>query len=280
MSRSKFGVVAPLNAWRYVIGRQRVVRVRPASLHAADVAGGIAACGLLTFGVKRGIVERNVVRDVDRDDRPGTGRVSEPRYLTAAELDSLLPHVGETFRPIAAVCALGGLRAGEALGLRWRDVDVKAGTLTVSGQLGTDGERVPVKTAASAATVPMLPALARVLREHRSRQAARGLRRVHADAFVFTTSRGKPQSQRNFLRAVHKAGDHAGLNGDGREPVGLHDLRHSFVALALASGASLAETAALARHANARVTAQVYAGLADDGREKAVAKLVKAGFGR
>jgi hypothetical protein len=42
--------------------------------------------------------------------------------------------------------------------------------------------------------------------------------------------RGKPQSRRNALRAVHVAGDNAGLNGDGVERVGLHDLRHSFVA--------------------------------------------------
>ena len=102
---------------------------------------------------------------------------------------------------------------------------------------------------------------------------------MHADALVFTTRRSKPQSRRNALRAVQAAADAAGLNGDGREPVGLHDLRHSFVALALDAGASLAEAAALARHANARVTAQVYAGLTESGREKAAAKLIEAGFG-
>jgi len=42
----------------------------------------------------------------------------------------------------------------------------------------------------------------------------------------------------------------------------------------------LAEAVALARHANARVTAQVYAGLTEDGRQQAAAKLVQAGFGR
>jgi hypothetical protein len=51
------------------------------------------------------------------------------------------------------------------------------------------------------------------------------------------------------------------------------------VALALASGASIAETAALARHANAKVTLAVYAGLSENGRETASAKLVEAGFG-
>ena len=61
--------------------------------------------------------------------------------------------------------------------------------------------------------------------------------------------------------------------------VGLHDLRHSFAGPALDAGASLAEASALARHADARVTAQVYAGLADDGRAKAASKLLAAGFG-
>lgn len=165
-------------------------------------------------------------------------------------------------------------------GLRWRDVDLAAGQLEVTGQLAPNGQRVPVKTAASATSTPLLPRLARELREHRFRQASRDLRLVHADSLVFVTARGRPQSQRNVLRAVHRAGADAELNGDGREPVGLHDLRHSFVALALDAGALLAEASVLARHANARVTAQVYAGLAEDGREKVAAKLAAAGFGQ
>lgn len=211
--------------------------------------------------------------------RPGVGRLTEPRYLSADELDGLLGNMGDTFRPIAATCTFAALRVSEALGLRWRDLDLQAGTLTVSGQLGADGERVPVKSTASAATVELLPALVRELREHRSRQAGKDFRRAHADALVFTTARGKPQSRRNALRAVHQAGDAAGLNGDGREPVGLHDLRHSLVAIALDAGVSMPGAAALARHANARVTAQVYAGLSDGGRKAASAKLTSAEFG-
>jgi hypothetical protein len=57
-----------------------------------------------------------------------------------------------------------------------------------------------------------------MLREHRSRQASRNLRLVHADALVFTTSRGKPQSRRNALRAVQAAAEVANLNSDGRDP--------------------------------------------------------------
>lgn len=85
---------------------------------------------------------------------------------------------------------------------------------------------------------------------------------------------------------MHEAGDAAGLNGkvvkgpEGvereREAVGLHDLRHSFVALALASGLTLPEASALARHANPKITAMAYAGLSDDSRLKLADKLAAA----
>ena len=261
--------------------RRLIDRLGAAGLAPSTVTGIVngALSGLCRYAVKGGLLERNPVRDLDRDDRPGVARLTEPRYLSGEELDRLLARLSDTFRPVAATCAYAGLRVSETLGLRWRDIDFAASTLMISGQLGTDGERVATKTTASAATVPLLPALARELREHRTREGSGDLRRVHAEALVFTTTRGKPQSRRNALRAVHAAGDAAGLNGDGREPVGLHDLRHSYVAQALAAGVSLTETATLARHANARVTAQVYAGVSEGGHEQAVAKLVEAGFG-
>lgn len=232
--------------------------------------------GMLGYGVRQQVVSRNVVRDLDRDDRPGAARTTEPRYLTTDEIARLLDAMRDTFRPVAAACAFAGLRLSEALGLRWRDVDLKAGTLSVTAQLGPNGDRVPLKTAASAATVPMLPALVEEIRAHRSRIAGSSLVRLQADALVFTTVRGKPHGRRNVLRAVYAAGDAAGLNGDDREPVGVHDLRHSFVAIALAAGLTLPEAAALARHANPRVTATVYAGLTDQGREQLGSKLAEA----
>ena len=69
------------------------------------------------------------------------------------------------------------------------------------------------------------------------------------------------------------------MNGTGRQRVGLHDLRHSFVAIALANGVTLPEAAMLARHANPSVTLAVYAGLTDGARDVAVDKLLSAGFG-
>ena len=153
--------------------RRLVDRLGGTGLAPSTVTGilGILS-GLLRYAVKGGQLERNPVRDLDRDDRPGTGRLSEPRYLSIDEIAALLENLSDTFRPIIATCTFAGLRISEALGLRWRDVDFSAGTIDVTGQLGTNGERVPVKSPASAAPVRMLPALARELREHRSRRPA------------------------------------------------------------------------------------------------------------
>jgi len=163
-----------------------------------------------------------------------------------------------------------------------RDIlaDFNARVIDARRQLAGEGSiRNSVKTSASKAQVPLLPALERELRAHRSRQASIDLRLVHRGQLVFTTARGKPQGRRNALRALHAAGDTAGLNGEGREPVGLHDLRHSFVAVALDSGVTLAEAAVLARHANAGVTGVIYAGVSEKAKAQIASKLTDAGFG-
>jgi integrase len=236
--------------------------------------------GLLRYAVKQGYVARNVARDLDRDDRPSAKRMTEPRYLDANQVAKLLAALGDTYRPIAAACAYAGLRISEALGLQWSDVDLDAGTITVRRQLDADGTlRGHTKTLRSSDTIPILPALDRELRAHRARQAAEALRRGYRPQLVFTTMRGQPQSRRNALRALHRAGTAAGLNPLGSEAVGLHDLRHSLVGLALANGLSIAEAAALARHASPAVTVQVYAGLSDTARAGLGKRLTDAGIG-
>jgi hypothetical protein len=77
------------------------------------------------------------------------------------------------------------------------------------------------------------------------------------DALVFTTANGRPHDRRNLLRAVRLAGNRVGLSGEGGQPVGLHELRHSFVAIALANGVTLPEHAMLALHTSPRVTLAV-----------------------
>jgi hypothetical protein len=87
--------------------RRLIDKLGRAGLAPATVTSVInITSGLFRFGVKSGALERNIVRDLDRDDRPGVARQSEPRYLSIDELELLLARMGDTFRPVAAVCAL------------------------------------------------------------------------------------------------------------------------------------------------------------------------------
>jgi integrase len=163
---------------------------------------------LMRFALRAGYITHNPVRDLDRDDRPGVARRSEPRYLSSDKVALLLSKTGDTFRPVAATCAFAGLRISETLGLSWGDVDFEQKRINVRRQLDPDGTiRNATKTKSSTAFVPLLPALERELRAHRSRQSEIDLRLVKSSSLVFTTSRGEPQSRRNALRALHNAGD-------------------------------------------------------------------------
>jgi integrase len=209
-----------------------------------------ATSAMFRYAVRRGIVATNPVRLLERGDRPSGKRQTEPRYLDRKQIDLLLAELGDEYRPIAATLAFAGLRVSEALALRWRDVDLNAGVLQVRG----------TKTAGSVARVPIIDVLAAELRKHRSRLAGRGLQLTRPDGLVFT------QDRRNVLRAVYRAGGDAGLNPEGVEKIGCHDLRHSCAGLLFAAGMSAPTVAAVLRHADTRTTLTTYAGLVETDR--------------
>jgi integrase len=98
------------------------------------------------------------------------------------------------FRPVAATLFFAALRVSESLQLSWGCIDLGGKVASVPG----------TKTEASRGTVPLLPALERELRAHRSLQAAKGLSFVNTDALVFQTRNGKSPGRRNVLRAVSR----------------------------------------------------------------------------
>jgi integrase len=136
--------------------------------------------------------------------------------------------------------ALGvGLRQGEILGLRWSDVDLEGGTLTVRHALARiDGrlELVEPKSVTSRRVVP-LPAFVRdALVAHRVRQAAEPLpaRPDPPDPFadlVFVTTHGTPLDGITITRRFQHI-----LAGAGLPHQRFHDLRHACASLLLAQG--------------------------------------------
>jgi integrase len=160
----------------------------------------------------------------------------------------------ERWRAALGLAGYAGLRLGEIRALTWADVDRKAGTVTVRRSLLPDGTPKAPKTDAGARTVPMLPALRRVLLAWQVRSPHK---RPHD--LVIGTADGKHVAERNLRRALEDAKQSAGLDKTD-DRLSWHSLRHSFASL-LATDLELPATtlARLTGHADAGFTLRVYA---------------------
>lgn len=235
--------------------------------------------GLLRWTVEQRLIPRSPAADLPRRERPSAARQRKPRRLNAEQVEALLAELGPQFKPIGYALAFQALRVSEALGLRWCDVDFDAATLTVAGQLGRHGQRIDrTKTPASAATVDLLPSVARELRVWRTKQAERDLNLVRPDALIFTTWNGRPQSRRNVHRAIARAGAASGLSAGGQPPVTTHDLRGSAGSIALPLLGDLARVGKMLRHKNTNVTSRLYVDVLEDDT-RIGGDLARAGFG-
>ena len=202
-----------------------------------------ALSALLRFAVRRGMIEHNPTRLLERGDRPSAKRTKEPNYLDLAQAKRVLAELPDLWRPVAALCLYAALRISEALALRWGDLDFEANVVHVPG----------TKTEGSRADVPMIAPLRAELLAHRKRQPGVG------GLLVFRTASGEPQDRHNAGRAIRLAGARAKVAGT--KPLSPHDLRHSCAALLLEAGVPDPQVAAIMRHADPRVTLTVYAGI-------------------
>lgn len=163
---------------------------------------------------------------------------------------------GHRLQPLVILLASTGLRIGEALGLRWEDVEEDR--LHVRWQLSrapADHDEpwilTPPKTASSKRTVLLAPVAREALRRHRARQAeellAAGLGRPAHD-LVWTSGRGAPLSPATVYHVLEQTGS----------PLRPHDLRRFAATTAAATGDLLAAQALLG-HASAQMTSARYA---------------------
>ncbi len=158
--------------------------------------------------------------------------------------------------PLWTFLANTGLRVGEALALRWANVDLARGWISVAEDLDRKGAAGATKTESGEREIPLTaPALA-ALRAQRDRQDAER-RRLGADYadrdLVFATGSGTPLGERNCLRDLKLAARAAGVP----EAVCAHDLRRMTASLLVAGGGDLATAAAIMGHKNASVLLDV-----------------------
>lgn len=210
----------------------------------------------LNFAVRRGALERNPATHVELP------RAQQPRMTTwtatqlATFLDTAAAH---ELCPLFVLMALTGLRRGEAIGLRWIDVDLAERTLRVEQQIvAVAGERHtgPPKSAHGRRTVAVPASLAAVLQAHRGRQRvaqdSAGAKWVNT-GLVFTTATGTALDPAFVSRQFDRL-----VTASGLPRIRLHGLRHTSASLGLASGESLLEVSRRLGHSSITITADVY----------------------
>jgi integrase len=212
---------------------------------------------VLDYGIERREIGRNVAAAMKKVARPH----QEMSTYTPDEIRSVLRAADKDRNGHLWYLALSGLRRAEIAGLRWEDVDLGAGTITVlrnrvQAGAGNVVEGDP-KTLSSRRTLPLDDSLISVLRRASARYAQErlALGAAHADSgYVAVNEAGQPYTPDTLTRMWHKLAKAAGVR-----PIRLHDARHSCGTALHLRGVPLAVIAKWLGHADASITARIYA---------------------
>lgn len=205
---------------------------------------------------------------------PQRGREPLPALTTEQLRAFLTATKGEPHWPLWALAAATGMRQGELLALRWMDVDLAAGTLTVAGTLrmrfegeGRDRELIVIrqepKTPKSRRTLH-LPALARSALEAQKARAT-------SATYVFARPNGWPLDPGQVTRIFQRALVAHGLmsDDDGAPSIRFHSLRHTAAMTMLDHvGGDLRAVSAVLGHASIAITVDRYGAHADEARKR------------
>jgi integrase len=191
-------------------------------------------------------------------------RLTRNRIASPAEAELLLTALRARDRPLWATAMYAGLRRGELMALRWRDVDLAAGVIEVCQAWDPkEHEMVAPKSAAGARRVPIAAVLRGFLAPLSLAAPA------DADGLVFGRE-GRPFSASSLYERALRAWKRSKL-----DPICLHDCRHTFASLMIAAGVNAKALSTFMGHANISITLDRYGHLMP-GAEAEAATLLDA----
>lgn len=203
---------------------------------------------VFAFALRHGWCEENPCRSVRR---PRIRDCSEIRFLNQQELDALIASVdvsavpfGSIDRAIFITAAMTGMRQGELLALRWRDVDWQAKRIRVRRNY-TRGHWSTPKSRSGERSVPLSSKVEAELRAHLLRTAF-----TDEDDLVFANPlSGEVLPHGPLVRRFKKA-----LKAAGVRKIRFHDLRHTFGTRIAAAGVPMRVLQAWMGHRDYRTT--------------------------
>ena len=218
------------------------------------------------------VVLRKALADAERLDivarnaagaaKPPTAERPENPTWSSEQLREFLDYLkDDRLRGAFVVLATTGMRRGEVLGLRWRDIDFDSAEMSVRHSITTAGPGKvvagPPKTPRSRRQIYLDDATLRELREQRRKQneerLAVGELWEAGEGNVFTDEIGRPVHPDKFSELFRKRMAEAEL-----PKIRLHDLRHSYATLALKAGVHPKVVSERLGHATVGITLDTY----------------------
>ncbi|MFD2370637.1 tyrosine-type recombinase/integrase [Brevibacillus sp. GCM10020057] len=209
---------------------------------------------VLTRAHERGFVAKNVAKLVDKP------RFSKKKMEVWNEKEVLqfLDVAREDRLYIAFFLAITtGMRRGEILGLRWKDIDFENGEISIQQTLSNTGDELQEpKTKSAQRSIALPEQTVAELKKHKRRIAQEKLlaRSVYQDNdLVVCTSVGTKVLPRNLIRTYYRLLEKADV-----PKIRFHDLRHSHATLLLKKGVHPKIAQERLGHANIRITLDTY----------------------
>jgi integrase len=182
--------------------------------------------------------------------------IRQAHAFTPEQAQDLIQLAANPYRLMFAVAAYTGIRAGEIMGLCGEDVDLTRGVLTIR-QSSWQGNLQAPKSLASENSVPIPAPLLKIFEEY-------GVK----PGLLFVNAYQRPFNQQKVVQKKLWP-----LCDTLKIPrMGFHAFRHMHATLLIDTGASPKVTQRQLRHADARVTLNVYAHLVEDSHRQAVEK--------
>lgn len=227
--------------------------------------------------VKWGLLNRN---PAEATDPPVVG-TSAQKFLNLDQARAFMTALdGERLGPLYLAAILTGMRLGELTGLRWQDVNLTTGAVTVSQTLWYNTatpifKPYPKNRKLRRAVLPqhLLPALRQLQKLVRDEQVELGPA-YENHGLVFCRVDGRPissQSANNNLRRI--------LQAAGLPQIRFHDLRHSAASILIALGEPLKNVSEILGHSTISITADLYGHLMPGAADSAAEKIGEAILG-
>jgi integrase len=237
---------------------------------------------ILKMALKQAVVDRLLVFSPAEGTRPPKKQQAEARALTVDQQAQLMTVLGtERLGPLIAFALGTGMRHGELLALRWSEVDLGAGVVSVQRTTNRvkagDGDaktRVIIgspKTAKGRRRIPMPDGVRRVLQQWRVTQTQERLAAGpawHDTGLVWTTAVGKPLSTGIPNLLLDRLAARAGIGH-----VKLHELRHTYATRLMEAGVDARTVQEMMGHANVAMTLGRYSHVMPERKQSAAAAL-------